>query len=174
MSWELHDLYSSPSIDRIVKSRQPCWARHMAAVWKTRNAYRNFVGESIGKCPVWEPRKRWEDNIKMHLGYQDGTGSGFCPMVSFCISNVEDLAAATTVLHDVHIIQYMFCIISGQIRYSPGSMGNFHITIFTRIKDDPAYKTTPPSQSSIFRKIPIFTVVRFLCHSLFAYLILWN
>jgi hypothetical protein len=48
------------------------------------------------------------------------------------------------------------------------------ITVFTRIKDNPAYKMTPPSQSSIFRKIPIFTLVRFLCHLLFAYLIFWN
>jgi hypothetical protein len=37
-------------------------------------------------------------------------------------------------------------------------------TVFTRIKDDPAYKMTPPSQTSIFRKIPIFTLVRLLCH----------
>jgi hypothetical protein len=32
------------------------------------------------------------------------------------------------------------------------------VTIFNRIKDDPAYKTTSPSQSSIFRKIPTLTL----------------
>jgi hypothetical protein len=49
--------------------------------------------------------------------------------------------------------------------------GNYRIYSNKRqhcIQDD------PPSQTSIFRKIPIFTRVRFLCHSSFAYLIFWN
>jgi hypothetical protein len=32
-----------------------------------RNAYRMLVGKSEGKRPLERPRRRWVDNIKMHL-----------------------------------------------------------------------------------------------------------
>jgi len=32
-----------------------------------RNVYRNLVGKREGKRPLWRPRRRWEDNIKMDL-----------------------------------------------------------------------------------------------------------
>jgi hypothetical protein len=32
-----------------------------------RNAYRIFVGKPEGKKPLGRPRRRWVDNIKMHL-----------------------------------------------------------------------------------------------------------
>jgi hypothetical protein len=41
---ELHDLYSSPSIIRIIKSRRMQWAGHVARMWEKRNAYRLLVG----------------------------------------------------------------------------------------------------------------------------------
>jgi hypothetical protein len=43
---ELHDLYSSPSIIRIIKARRKRWAGHVARMGEKRNAYRWFVGGS--------------------------------------------------------------------------------------------------------------------------------
>jgi hypothetical protein len=65
---ELHDLYSSPSIIRIIKSRRMRWAGHVARMGEKRNAYRLFVGKSEGKRPLGRPRRRWVDNIRMDLG----------------------------------------------------------------------------------------------------------
>jgi hypothetical protein len=65
---ELHDLYSSPSIIRIIKSRRMKWAGHVARMGEKRNAYRLLVGNSEGKRPLGRPRRRWVDNITMDLG----------------------------------------------------------------------------------------------------------
>jgi hypothetical protein len=46
---ELHELYSSPSIIRIIKSRRMRWAGHVARMGKKRNAYRLLVGKPEGK-----------------------------------------------------------------------------------------------------------------------------
>jgi hypothetical protein len=64
---ELHNLYSSPSIIRILKSRRMRWARHVARMGKKRNVYRLLVGKPEGKRPLGRPRSRWIDNIKMNL-----------------------------------------------------------------------------------------------------------
>jgi hypothetical protein len=42
---ELHDLYSSPSIIRIIKARRMRWAGHVARMREKRNAYRLLVGK---------------------------------------------------------------------------------------------------------------------------------
>jgi hypothetical protein len=42
---ELHDLYSSPSITRIMKSRRMRWAGHVARMGLKRNAYRLLMGK---------------------------------------------------------------------------------------------------------------------------------
>jgi hypothetical protein len=42
---ELHNLYSSPSIIRIIKSRRMRWAGHAARMEAKRNAYRILVGK---------------------------------------------------------------------------------------------------------------------------------
>jgi hypothetical protein len=60
---ELHNLYCSPSIIRIIKSRRMRWAGHVARMEK-RNAYRILEGKLEGKRPLGRPRHRWEDNIK--------------------------------------------------------------------------------------------------------------
>jgi hypothetical protein len=65
---ELHDLYSSPSIIRIIKSRKMRWAGHVARMGEKRSAYRLLVGKSEGKRPLGRPRRRWVDNIKIDLG----------------------------------------------------------------------------------------------------------
>jgi hypothetical protein len=64
---ELHSLYSSPNIVRVIKSRRMRWAGHVAHIGEGRCVYRVLVGRSEGKRPVGRPRHRWEDNIKMDL-----------------------------------------------------------------------------------------------------------
>jgi hypothetical protein len=65
---ELRDLYSSPSIIRIIKSRKMRWAGHVARMGEKRNAYRLLVGKPEGKRPLGRPIRRWVDNIRMDLG----------------------------------------------------------------------------------------------------------
>jgi hypothetical protein len=64
---ELHDLYSSTSIIRIVKARRMRWAEHVARMGEKRNAYRLLVGKPEGRRPLGRPRRRWLDNIRMDL-----------------------------------------------------------------------------------------------------------
>jgi hypothetical protein len=64
---ELHDLYSSPSIIRIIKLRRMRWAGHVARMGEKRNMYRLLVGKPKGKGPLGRLRHRWRDNIKMDL-----------------------------------------------------------------------------------------------------------
>jgi len=65
---ELHSLYSSPSIVRVIKSRKMRWVRHVAHMGEGRSVYRILVGRPKGKRPPGRPRHRWKDNIKMDLG----------------------------------------------------------------------------------------------------------
>jgi hypothetical protein len=65
---ELHDLYSSPSIIRIIKSRRMRWAGHVTRMGEKRNAYRLLAGKPEGKRPLRRPRRRFMDNIRMDLG----------------------------------------------------------------------------------------------------------
>jgi hypothetical protein len=64
---ELHSLYSSPNIVRVIKLRRIRWAGHVAHMGEGRGAYRVLVGRFEGKRPLGRPRRRWEDNIKMDL-----------------------------------------------------------------------------------------------------------
>jgi hypothetical protein len=64
---ELHNLYSSPSIIRIMKSRRMRWAGNVARMGEKKNAHRILVGNPQGKRPLGRPRRRWVDNIKMDL-----------------------------------------------------------------------------------------------------------
>jgi hypothetical protein len=65
---ELRDLYSSPSIIRIIKSRRMRWEGNVARMGKKKNTYRLLVGRTEGKRPLGRPRRRWVDNIRMDLG----------------------------------------------------------------------------------------------------------
>jgi hypothetical protein len=65
---ELRDLYSSPSIIRIMKYRRMRWAGHVARMGEKRNTYGLLVGKPEGKRPLGRPRHRWLDNIRMDLG----------------------------------------------------------------------------------------------------------
>jgi hypothetical protein len=64
---ELHDLYSSPGVIRIMKARRMRWAEHVERMGEKRNAYRLLVGKTEGKRPLGRPRRRWFDNIRMDL-----------------------------------------------------------------------------------------------------------
>jgi hypothetical protein len=64
---ELHNLYSSPSKTRMIKSRRMRWAGQIARMGETRKSYRILVGKPEGKRPLGRPRRRWVDNIKMNL-----------------------------------------------------------------------------------------------------------
>jgi hypothetical protein len=64
---ELHGLYSSPSIVRVIKVRRIRWAGHVASMGEVRGAYNILFGRPEGRRPVGRPRRRWEDNIKMDL-----------------------------------------------------------------------------------------------------------
>jgi hypothetical protein len=55
---ELHNLYSSPNIIRMIKSRRIRWAGHEARMGEKRNAYRILVGKSEGKRPLGRPKRR--------------------------------------------------------------------------------------------------------------------
>jgi hypothetical protein len=77
---ELHDLYSSPIIIRIIKSRRMRWTGHVARRGEKGNAYRLLVGKPEGKKPLGRPRRRWVDNIKMDLLEIDWGGVDWvCP-----------------------------------------------------------------------------------------------
>jgi hypothetical protein len=71
---ELHNLYSSPNIIRMIKSRRMRWERHITQMGETRNAYRILVGKPEGKTPLGRSRRRWVDNIKMDLIEIGGCG----------------------------------------------------------------------------------------------------
>jgi hypothetical protein len=64
---ELHDLYSSLNIIRVIKSRKMRWAGHVARMGERTGAYRFWMGRPEGRRPLRRPRRRWEDNIKMDL-----------------------------------------------------------------------------------------------------------
>jgi hypothetical protein len=64
---ELHNVYSSPSIIRMINSRRMIWAGHVARTGEKRNGYRISVGKPEGKRPLGIHRRRREDTIKMDL-----------------------------------------------------------------------------------------------------------
>jgi len=55
---ELNDLYPSPSIVRVIKSRRMSWPGHVARMGKRRGVYRVLVGKTERKRPLGRPRRR--------------------------------------------------------------------------------------------------------------------
>ena len=64
---ELNDMYCSPNIVWVIKSRRMRWAGHVAGVGERTGIYRVLVGKPEGKRPLGRLRHRWEGNIKMDL-----------------------------------------------------------------------------------------------------------
>ena len=63
---ELNDLYSSPNIVRVIKSRSEMgWA--CGSYGCGEGVYRVLVGKPDGKRPLGKPRRRWVDNIRTDL-----------------------------------------------------------------------------------------------------------
>jgi len=64
---ELNDLFTSPNIVQVLKSRRMSWAGNVAHMGERRGICRILVGKPEGKRPVGRPSHRWEDSIKMVL-----------------------------------------------------------------------------------------------------------
>jgi hypothetical protein len=64
---ELHSLYSSHNIVRMIKSRRMRWAGHVASLGERRSVYRVLFGRPEGKRPLGRPRRRWKYNIKIDV-----------------------------------------------------------------------------------------------------------
>jgi hypothetical protein len=71
---KLNDLYTSPNIVRVIKSRRMNWAMHVAHMGEGRGVYRVSVGKPEGKRDLGRPRQRWEGKIKLDL-QEVGCGS---------------------------------------------------------------------------------------------------
>ena len=76
---ELNDLYSSPNIVWVIKSRRMRWVGYVARMGEERGVYRVLVGKPEGRRPLGRPRRRWVDNIRIDLqevgcGYMDWIG----------------------------------------------------------------------------------------------------
>jgi len=80
---EIHDVYSSPDIKRVIK----CWcmrrSRHVARMRRKRNECRVLVGKCEGKKPLWRPR-----------GTQDWCGSGQGQVAGCCAHANENSGSA--------------------------------------------------------------------------------
>jgi hypothetical protein len=64
---ELCNLYASPNIIRVIKSKRMKWVGHVACIGEVRNAYKILVLKPEGKRPLVRTRHRWENNIRIDL-----------------------------------------------------------------------------------------------------------
>ena len=76
---ELNDLYSSPNVVWVIKSRRMRRAGHEARMGEERGVYRVLVRKPEGRRPLGIPRSRWGYNIRTDLqevgcGYMDWIG----------------------------------------------------------------------------------------------------
>jgi len=84
---ELSDLYCSPSVVRVTKSRRMRWAGHVARLVGAEKRIQGFGGKPEGNRPLGRPRPRWEDNITMKLhevGYGIWTESSWLRIGTRC------------------------------------------------------------------------------------------
>ena len=64
---ELHILYRSLNIVRVIKSRRLRWAGHVAKIYEARSGFKILICVATGKRPLGRPRRRWEEHIIMDL-----------------------------------------------------------------------------------------------------------
>jgi hypothetical protein len=87
---ELHNLYSSLNILKMIASRTMRWKGHVARIGGKMGVHRVFVGKSAGKTQLRRPGLRWEVNIKIDLretgwgSVLDLYGSGQGPVAASC------------------------------------------------------------------------------------------
>jgi hypothetical protein len=93
---ELHSLYSSPTIVRVIKSRRMRWVGHVARMGEGRGVHRVLVGRPEGKRPLGRPRRRWEDNIKLDVWE---TGIDGANWIQLAQNRVQWQAFANTVMN---------------------------------------------------------------------------
>jgi hypothetical protein len=93
---ELHSLYSSPNIVRVIKSRRMRWAGHVACMGEGRGVYGVLVGRPEGKRSLRRPRHRWKDNIKMNLR---DTGTNGANWIQQAQDRVQWCAFVNTVIN---------------------------------------------------------------------------
>jgi hypothetical protein len=67
---ELHNLYASLNIIRVIKSRRTRWAGHVTRMGTIRNVYNILIGKLEGKRPLGRPRRRWGIILERILGKQ--------------------------------------------------------------------------------------------------------
>ena len=60
---ELHSLYRSPNIVRVIKSRRLRWAGHVVRMEQSGSASKILTGKPAGRRPLGRPRCRCEDNV---------------------------------------------------------------------------------------------------------------
>jgi hypothetical protein len=65
-SEELRNLYASPNIISVIKSRRVRWEGHVACMGEMRSAYIILVGKPERKNYL-EDRHKWKDNIRIDL-----------------------------------------------------------------------------------------------------------
>jgi hypothetical protein len=93
---ELHSLYSSPNIVRVIKTRRMRWAGHVARMEEGRGVYRLLVGRPKGKRPLARPRCRWEDKIKPDLRE---TGIDWANWIQMAQDRIQWRAFVNTVMN---------------------------------------------------------------------------
>ena len=65
---ELHRLYRSPNMVRVIKSRRLRWAGYVTKKEEGECAFKILIGKTTsGKRTLGRPRRRWEDNIRIDL-----------------------------------------------------------------------------------------------------------
>jgi hypothetical protein len=64
---ELHSLYRSPNIVRVIKNRKLRWAGHVVRMEKGRSAFKILTSKLKGKRILGRSKSRWEGNVRMNL-----------------------------------------------------------------------------------------------------------
>ena len=62
----IYSLYHLPNIVKVIETRRLRWTGHVARI-ELKSSFKMLTGEHTGKRPLWRPRHRWEDNIRMDL-----------------------------------------------------------------------------------------------------------
>ena len=64
---ELHSLYRSPNLVRVIKSRRLRWAGHEARMEEGRSAFKILTGKPTGKRPLGRPSVDWRTILEWTL-----------------------------------------------------------------------------------------------------------